>query len=184
MDILMSFSQDNEDIVLWNMLKSVNEPIRWIDVGANDPIDLSVTKIFSTWGGYGINIEPQRKLILRLKKDRPKDINLEIGISSEPGTLKLHGEGVFASFNPENGWVGQEEAYEVPVMTLKQVCENHLSDADIIHFLKIDVEGWEGEVLKGMDFNIYRPWIICIESYEPYIMGQVRLTDIMLQMNR
>lgn len=51
MDILLSFSQECEDIILHHMLRDVKEPIRWIDVGANDPIDISVTKFFSLRGG-------------------------------------------------------------------------------------------------------------------------------------
>lgn len=168
MEILMSFSQENEDIILYNMLRKVEEPIRWIDIGANDPVNLSVTKMFSSWGGYGINIEPQIELVNRLKKDRKRDINLGIGISNQEGTLKLHGEGVYASFNSENGWVGEKKAYEVPVKTLKQICEEYIEPDEHIHFLKIDVEGWEKEVLEGMDFDICRPWLVCIESYEPY----------------
>jgi hypothetical protein len=36
-----------------------------------------------------------------------------------------------------------------------------------VHFLKIDVEGWEKEVLSGANFNEFRPWIIVIESTIP-----------------
>ena len=51
MKILMSFAQEKEDIILYQLLQNINEPIRWIDVGANDPIDISVTKFFSVRGG-------------------------------------------------------------------------------------------------------------------------------------
>jgi hypothetical protein len=33
-----------------------------------------------------------------------------------------------------------------------------------IHFLKIDVEGHEQAVLRGMDFQRWRPWIVVIEN--------------------
>jgi hypothetical protein len=36
-----------------------------------------------------------------------------------------------------------------------------------IHFLKIDVEGFEKNVLKGMDFVNFRPWILLIEATKP-----------------
>ena len=35
-----------------------------------------------------------------------------------------------------------------------------------IHFMKIDVEGFEKQVLEGMDWN-YRPWVFCMESTKP-----------------
>ena len=50
MEYLMIFSQDDEDLILYHVLKNVSK-IRWIDVGANDPVYASVTKFFSMWGG-------------------------------------------------------------------------------------------------------------------------------------
>lgn len=50
-------------------------------------------------------------------------------------------------------------------MTLTQICEQHVTGN--IHFLKIDVEGHEAAVVRGMDFSRYRPWILVIESVVP-----------------
>jgi hypothetical protein len=36
-----------------------------------------------------------------------------------------------------------------------------------IDFLKIDVEGWEKEVLDGMDFTRHRPIVLVIEAIKP-----------------
>jgi hypothetical protein len=36
-----------------------------------------------------------------------------------------------------------------------------------VHFLKIDVEGFEGDVLRGMDFTLCRPWIVVVEAIMP-----------------
>ena len=55
----------------------------------------------------------------------------------------------------------------VPVITLEDVCKKHCPERQDIHFLKVDVEGWEKKCLKGMDFSSYQPWIICIESVKP-----------------
>jgi hypothetical protein len=51
------------------------------------------------------------------------------------------------------------------VRTLASVCEEHVQGE--IHFLKIDVEGFEGEVLQGMDFGRWRPWVLVIEATLP-----------------
>jgi hypothetical protein len=47
------------------------------------------------------------------------------------------------------------------------VCEEHVQEGQQIHFLKIDVEGFEGEVLRGMDFARWRPWVLVIEATLP-----------------
>lgn len=162
---LYSFAQEYEDIILYHMLKNVTEPIYYIDVGANDPIALSVTKFFYLRGGHGINIEPQHELIEKLNADRPNDVNLEVGVGNQLGSLKLYGTGTTASFDSN---INRENSVkEVPILTLKDICNRYLSENDSIHFLKIDVEGFEKQCLEGMDFQTFRPWIVCMESTEP-----------------
>ena len=58
-----------------------------MDVGANDPDQNSVTKLFYLAGWRGINIEPNPDMIELLEKNRPEDTNLKVGISDKPGTL-------------------------------------------------------------------------------------------------
>lgn len=54
---LISYAQNHEDIMLWRALKSVQNGF-YVDVGANDPVLDSVTKLFYDRGWSGINIEP------------------------------------------------------------------------------------------------------------------------------
>ena len=54
---------------------------------------------------------------------------------------------------------------KVAVQTLAEVCRRH-APADI-HFLSIDVEGAEGQVLQGADFAAFRPWIVLAEATLP-----------------
>lgn len=163
---IVSYSQDYEDIILYHVLKDI-EKIFWIDVGANDPVYISVTKFFSVRGGYGINIEPQRNFYERLVKDRPNDINLQLGISDRAGELTLYGDGSVATFDKKTTVADKTRSYSVKTRTLKSICDTYVSEKTI-HFLKIDVEGWELQVLNGMDFVTYRPWIVCIEAFEPW----------------
>ena len=44
------------------------------------------------------------------------------------------------------------------------VLEEHLED---IHFLKVDVEGAELQVLSGINLKQRRPWIILVEATKP-----------------
>ncbi len=168
MEYLLSFSHEKnmEDIILYHVLKPETN-IFWIDVGANDPVFDSVTKFFSVRGGGGINIEPQPLYAPKYAMDRPNDINLMIGISDVHGEMKLHGKGESASFDVTNKHVRGMCSSIIPVWTLKEVCDRYIQPNQTIHLLKIDVEGWEKQCLKGMDFKQYRPWILCLESDEP-----------------
>ncbi len=168
LDILFSFAQEREDVILYHLLKEIGGAnIRWIDIGANDPVEISVTKLFSSMGGKGINVEPQKEFFELLEKDRPYDKNLNVGVGDENGEMLLRGEGPGATFDPEINVEHQEKTIKVPVVTLAQICEDYISKNEEIHFLKIDVEGWEKKVLMGMDFKRFRPWIVCMEAAIP-----------------
>ncbi len=49
--------------------------------------------------------------------------------------------------------------------TLNEIFQN--SPLNNIHFLKIDVESFEKQVLLGLNLSIYRPWVIIIECIYP-----------------
>lgn len=53
--------------------------------------------------------------------------------------------------------------------TLTALCEAH--DITQIDFLKIDVEGAEGDVLAGLDLARLRPKVICLEAVAPGTMA-------------
>ncbi len=47
-----SYAQEYEDLILYVVLKNVHQ-IFYIDAGANDPTNMSVTKLFYDMGGMG-----------------------------------------------------------------------------------------------------------------------------------
>ncbi len=91
---------------------------------------------------------------------------MNIGISDQVGELTLYGTGEAGSFDPSSKFIEGSKGVSVPVDTLSNVCDKYVPEGTDIHFLKIDVEGWEKNVLKGMNFKKYHPWIIVIESLD------------------
>ncbi len=174
---LISYAQNFEDVVLWRALKGVNEGF-YIDVGAADPEEISVTKAFYDRGWSGINIEPTRGYFQRLVEARPRDLNLNVAAGAAAGLIVLNqisGTGLSTSDeevarrHAEAGWQSRET--RVPTLTLTSICESH--GVGEIHFLKVDVEGAEADVLRGMDFSRFRPWIVVVEATEPLSSARV-----------
>lgn len=173
----ISYAQNFEDVMLWRALKHVENGF-YIDVGANDPTLYSVTRAFYDAGWSGINLEPVADFFNRLQEQRPRDKNLRIGAGSKAGSFPFYDipDSGLATSDPEvaeqhrqNGW--NVVTIDVPVLPLTQICQEHVTGD--IHFLKIDVEGAEKEVLSGMDFQRWRPWILVVEATVPMSQNTV-----------
>jgi FkbM family methyltransferase len=167
----ISYAQNGEDVMLWRALGHVEGGF-YIDVGANHPDDDSVTRAFYDRGWHGINIEPLPGHHAQLLQRRPRDINLRVAAGSANGAVDLYDTPVrgLATASPEvaarHGEGGLPVAsLRVPLCRLDDLCAQH-APTDI-HFLKVDVEGYEGEVLAGMDFRRFRPWIVVVEATLP-----------------
>lgn len=166
----ISYAQNREDAVLAAFLRDVEQGF-YIDVGANDPEMDSVTKSFYERGWRGINIEPNPQMLKKLKANRPEDINIQAGISNKEGKLNLRtysnsGLSTFSS-SMQKQYAAQDaptgfKDITVKVTTLKAILDKYKPEH--VHFMKIDVEGLEYEVLSGNDWKNYRPEIICIEA--------------------
>lgn len=167
----VSYAQNGEDILLWRALKNVQHGF-YIDVGAQDPINFSVTKAFYERGWHGINIEPVQQWYDCLVQDRPHDINLRVAASNQLGTIRLfdvEGSGLSTS-NPELAHRHEAAGFRlheqvVECTTLDRICADNA--VGTVHFLKIDCEGSEKPALEGISLSDVRPWIILIEATEP-----------------
>lgn len=166
----ISYAQNFEDVLLWRALKHVRNGF-YIDVGANDPISDSVTRSFYESGWEGINIEPTQRWHNELVKHRPRDINLHLAAGEQNGHITLYEiadsglSTTIKSIAEKHKVKNSVEEISCKIKTLEDIC-NGLNVSEV-HFLKIDVEGAEKEVLKGANFKSIRPWIVVVESTIP-----------------
>lgn len=170
---IVSYAQNREDIIINAFFPNVTDGF-YVDVGANDPEDDSVTKIFYDKGWRGINIEPSPMMYQKLIKARKRDINVNLGVSDSDATLEFreyinHGLSTFAGSIKqayEKGLTDKTKDYKdysVAVKKLDEVLKEY-APSQHIHFMKIDVEGYEYNVLAGNDWSKYRPEMLCIEA--------------------
>ena len=78
---IISYAQNREDILLWRALRDLRKGF-YIDVGAEDPTQDSVTRAFYERGWQGINVEPVQGHFDKLCTERPRDLTLQVAIGS------------------------------------------------------------------------------------------------------
>ena len=86
---IISYAQNYEDVLL-NRLFPDRPGGFYIDVGAYHPVFHSVTKLFYERGWQGVNIEPIPSMFKLLADDRPRDVNLHMGLSNVEGNLTFY----------------------------------------------------------------------------------------------
>jgi FkbM family methyltransferase len=170
----ISFAQNAEDVVLHRALLDVT-PGRYVEVGACDPTDSSITRAFYDRGWSGIAIEPVTGLVESFRSQRPRDTVVQAAVTdADVGSVTLHvieGTGL-STLEPEiaerhraSGWSTTEET--VPARRLDAILDEHLRPEDDIHFMVVDTEGSERAVLASVDLRRWRPWILVVEATAP-----------------
>ena len=169
-----SFSAAGEDMILRHILGSDKRDGFYVDVGAFDPVESSNTHFFYCYGWHGINIEPRPGSKALFEKVRPRDINLELGVSDKKGELTYYfidGASSINSFSREFlEQVGMLDKVKreipVPVLPLREILDEHLPPGQLIDFMSVDVEGHDLNVLMSNDWSRFRPRIVVVEDSE------------------
>ena len=168
----LSYSQEGEDLIL-NRFFSNKENGFYVDVGAHHPRRFSNTYSFYKKGWRGINIDALPGSMVAFNKERPNDINLEIGISKKESELLYYmfNEPALNTFSEtealkKDGLQNYRiiEKRKVNTYPLKQVLDKHLGKNQNIDFMTIDVEGFDLEVVESNDWKRYRPSFLLVED--------------------
>jgi len=152
-----------EDPILRAILP--DDPVVYVDIGAAEPQEWNNTWQFYEAGGHGLLIEPLAQQLGPLLRQRPRDRVWPTAIGAEAGTGDFRMLRNYSTFDPE--WNIEEEGRQkVEIMTLASVLELFQDIRRDCVLCDIDVEGWEGEVLKGIDWDTFCPLVFCIENVE------------------
>lgn len=168
----ISYAQNFEDVMLWRALKHVEHGF-YVDIGANHPVVDSISKAFYDRGWRGIHVEPVPEYAQLLREARTDEVVIEKAVSAEAGVMTLHvvpGTGLSSLVEESARRAVALRGYDcfeisVPVITLDELLAPYVGRE--IHWLKIDVEGAERDVLRGWNAKRDRPWIMVVEATVP-----------------
>jgi FkbM family methyltransferase len=169
-----SYSQAGEDLIIQYLFDSLKiEKPAYLEIGTNQPLLCNNTYNFYVKGCYGVCVEPDKKMIDFIKAKRPDDILLNIGIG-----VKDNPEAAFYLFPAHvNGWstFSKEEAITrkretnidfdtvyIPLKSVNNIIKEYFKPHP--NFISIDVEGLDLEILQSLDFEKYKPEVICVET--------------------
>jgi len=164
----VSYAQRGEDTRLWSFFEGKTDG-HYIDIGANDPIVDSVSKSFYDAGWRGINVEPLHVCADALCFHQPDSLNVRVALGEKSDTMTLFYDknrlGLSTLDERNAATLGLSNTTAVPVWTLAQLCRSFVKWP--IDWLNIDVEGWEEQVIRGGDWEKFRPTIVVVEATKP-----------------
>jgi FkbM family methyltransferase len=168
---VISYAPNFEDVLLNRVFGQ--DSGYYIDIGAMDPVEGSVTKAFYDRGWSGINVEPDGRFYAKLVAERQRDINLNIAVGEAEEVRSFYAfeaQGISTFRESFRDYFLEREfpctKVSCSLTTLALICEEYVSCP--VDFLKIDAEGWEGPILRGGDWRKFRPVVLVIEATEPY----------------
>lgn len=168
---ITSYAQNFEDVMLWRALGHVPKGF-YIDIGAQHPVTDSVSKAFYEKGWRGIHVEATPAYAALLRQDRPDEVVIEAAVKDDHGVMRffeIPSTGI-STGDPDVAHSHQARGFEVheivvPCVTLEDIFQQ-VGNQDI-HWLKVDVECMEAQVLRSWGQSPARPWVVVVESTVP-----------------
>ena len=176
-------SQFGEDVYLWELFEG-RPTGTFLEVGAYDGCDLSVTWAFEKigWGGLLIEAIPERAEQCRLNRPRSVVVHTALGEPGSPDAIEfavVQGPGSqgMLSYDPKVSRTTEHldtikaaghttTTVRVPMTTMDHVLESHKDQLPRapIDFAIVDVEGAELSLLKGWSLKQHKPRVLIVED--------------------
>jgi FkbM family methyltransferase len=187
------YSQAGQDLfisgILFNQLNQESNQLI-IDIGANHPTKYSNSYFFEKYFACKtLAIDPLHEFKELWDAYRPSAEFLSVALGSKDDflniTIPIAGDNMLSSL--EEGGVmktfhkGRFEVRKVRVTTLRQVLEDRRI-TDVL-LMSIDVEGFELEVLKGIDFDKVKFKVIICENNSNKSFGSDEIRNFLIQKN-
>lgn len=174
----MSYSQNGEDLIIKKYFDSLKiDKGCVLDIGANDGITLSNSKLFIDNGWEAHLIEPSTSYgkIIELYEENENVSFYNFGIGTtdaiveffESGSILNNGDkNLVSSTIPTDRWKQQTsfEKKQVPFLTFETFVKLHFSvENPTFDFITIDAEGFDWDILSQIDLDFHETKCVCVE---------------------
>jgi FkbM family methyltransferase len=169
---------DKEDLNILNFFKDKRDGF-YIDVGCFHPLDRNNTYLLYLKNWRGINIDISQFSIDLFNFLRPDDFNLKCAVSEKNQMIRTYFQKELSQLSTtdelqaKKAFQGKIKTQEVQSYSLDQIIENSKFCNKEIDLLDIDVEGADYQVLLGLNFEKYKPKLICIEIHNENLENDV-----------
>jgi len=169
---------DKEDLNILNFFKDKRDGF-YIDVGCFHPLDRNNTYLLYLKNWRGINIDISQFSIDLFNFLRPDDFNLKCAVSEKNKIIRTYFQKELSQLSTtdelqaKKAFQGKIKTQEVQSYSLDHIIENSKFCNKEIDLLDIDVEGADYQVLLGLNFEKYKPKLICIEIHNENLENDV-----------
>tara|TARA_S200000501_G_C20719870_1_gene697988 strand:+ start:200 stop:793 length:594 start_codon:yes stop_codon:yes gene_type:complete len=166
---------EGEDLFLLQIFKNLDNGL-YVDAGSYHPLHLSNTYLLYKKGWRGINIDLSELTIKLFDHLRPDDVNINSAVTNFDGQVKFYYQkkiSQLTSIKKDTAlkrMQGRIKEKEINAFKLDTIMNNSKYKNKKIDFLNIDIEGNDFEALSSINFDTYKPRIICIEIDEENIL--------------
>jgi len=165
---------EGEDLEIIKLTKHINKGF-YVDAGCYHPLHLNNTYLLYKKNWDGMNIDLSKFSIDLFNYMRPDDVNINSAVTNNDGeTIVYHQKEIsqLSTIKKEvakNRMQGSIKEKKIISQKLTTILNNSKFNKRKIDFLNIDLEGADLEALYSLNFDIYRPKIICIEIIDSNI---------------
>jgi len=159
-----------EDLFVQNYFRNKVKGF-YIDVGCYHPLEGNNTHLLYKNGWSGINFDINHYSIKLFNFLRKRDLNIHSGVSRKKNKLTMYYRKEINMLNTLDEKIAKihfRNGYKkknIQVNTLNFFISKKFKKLNKIDFINIDVEGYELDALKSLNFSTYKPQLICIEIH-------------------
>ena len=167
---------EGEDKIIVDYFKNIKNGF-YVDAGCYHPTHLSNTHILFTKNWSGINVDLSEFSISLFNHVRPNDVNVNAAVSNTENEITFYYQKDLSQLTTTVKAISRERMQgnikekKIMALSLNSIINNSRFKNRVIDFLNIDLEGAELSALNSLDFNVYRPKLICIEIIDKNIIN-------------